>query len=81
MARGDNGYGYPSPYNETDSGELPDTTGAVQIYMGGWPEINRYHLLQTGPLDSTPNSRSGGDMMGGPAPGEPNPGKMGGNRG
>lgn len=71
------GYGYPSPYNETDSGELPDTSGATQIYMGGWPEINKMHLAQTGPMDETANSRSGKGIMGGPAPGEPNPGDMG----
>jgi hypothetical protein len=78
MARGGTGYGYPRPYNETDSGELPDVTGPTGIYMGGWPEINRMHLAQTGPFSGdTPNSRSGRAMMGGPAPGEPNPANMG----
>ena len=75
------GYGYPSPWNETGSPDpnTPDVTG-IGLYFDGWDEINRMHLAQTGPMDTTANSESGADMMGGPAPGEPNPAGMGGRK-
>lgn len=80
MARGSksNGYGYPNPFNEIDSrgmDPVADVNGQG-LYFDGWDEINKFHLLQTGPMDETPNSRSGRGIMGGPAPGEPNPAKM-----
>lgn len=71
MARGNGkSYGYPSPWNETDSGELPDNDGKG-IYYDGMDEILKMHLAQTGPMDETANSKSGGGIMGGVAPGEP----------
>lgn len=71
-------YGYSNPYNETGSGDAntPDVTG-LGIYFDGFPEVHEYHLKATGPMDETNNSASGRGVMGGPAPGEPNPAKMG----
>lgn len=86
MARGDrNGtssYGYSNPWNEVNNTDpnSPDVTGRG-IYFDGWDEINKMHLAATGPMDETPNSRSGRDdngvtgIMGGVAPGEPDPRK------
>lgn len=54
-------------YNE--AGAMKDEGDATEIYVtysqctGGEGES----------LESTPNSRSGAGIMGGPAPGEPNP--------
>jgi len=76
MAKSNGGYGYPNPSNETGSGEEPDVSGKG-LYFNGWDEVNKMHLAQTGPMDETANSRSGGGIMGGPAPGEPNPAGMG----
>ena len=81
MAKNGTGYGYSNPFNEVGNTDpnSPDVTG-MGLYFNGWDEINKMHLTQTGPMDSTPNSRSGGDMLGGPAPGEPNPAGMGGSK-
>ena len=81
MARRGNGassYGYSNPFNEVNNTDpnSPDTTGKG-IYFDGYDEILKFHLLATGPLDETPNSRSGGGILGGPAPGEDNPAGMG----
>lgn len=72
MAKNGGTSGYPDPYNETNSGEEPDG----KLY-GSYNEMIANHL-QSADMTSTPNSRSGGAMMGGPAPGEPNPAGMGG---
>ena len=83
MARGDrrngtSGYGYSNTWNEVNNVDpnSPDVTG-TGIYFDGFPEVHKFHLLATGPLDETPNSRSGRGVFGGPAPGEPNPAGMG----
>ena len=70
---------HQNPLNEVNNKDpnKPDSMGD-DLYFGGWPEIMKMHLSETGPMVDTPNSRSGGDVMGGPAKGEPNPGKMGG---
>ena len=67
-------YGYPSPWNETGSTDpnTPDVSG-TGIYFDGIQEVQKYHLLASGPMDETPNSLSGEDVMGVAAPGEPNP--------
>jgi len=79
MARGDrrngtSGYGYSNPWNEVNNVDpnSPDVTGRG-IYFDGWDEINKFHLLATGPMDETPNSRSGSGVFGRTAPGEPDP--------
>lgn len=72
MAKKENGYGYPNPYNEIGSGDEPDNN---ELY-GSFDEVMKMHLTH-GPIDETPNSRSGHGVMGGPAPGEPNPAKSG----
>lgn len=82
MARGSrsraSSYGYSNPYNEVGNTDpnSPDVTGDG-LYFDGWDEIDDFHLLQTGPMEETPNSASGRGVMGGPAPGEPNPAGMG----
>lgn len=69
MARGKSGgLMYPNPLNETTGGDAPDTN---DLYFD-LNEVIAVHL-QTGDLDSTPNSRGSEDMLGGPAPGEPSP--------
>lgn len=71
----DKGYIFPDPYNETNSGDEPDLSGAG-LYVS-YGEVIDAHLSQvSADLDSTPNSRSGDQVMGGPAPGEINPAKM-----
>jgi hypothetical protein len=72
MATKNGGYGYPNPYNETSPGEEPDNKDLFVSY----DQMMSDHL-STGPMDETPNSKSGGGIMGGPAPGEPNPAKTG----
>lgn len=75
MAKDGKGYGYPDPYNEVGSKDpnSPDTSG-MDLYFGGYDEVMKMHGKQTGPMVSTPNTDSGSDMIGGTAPGEPNPG-------
>ena len=62
---------YPDPFNETGTGgsESPDMKGDA-IYWGGYPEMLNMHLKEESML-STPNSRSGDDILGTPTPGEP----------
>ena len=80
MAKGDKGTLYPNIYNETGTGEEPDTTGD-DLYFGGYDEVLKMHLKETGDMISTPNSDASHDTFGGPAKGEPNPGGMGGQGG
>ena len=72
MAKSNGNSGYPNPFNETGSGEEPDKK---ELYFT-YEEMMSGHL-QTGSMEETPNSKSGGGIMGGPAPGEPNPAKSG----
>jgi hypothetical protein len=65
------GYGYPNPFNETNSGEEPD--GKL---FTSYDEMMKDHL-STCDMTETPNSKSGSGVMGGPVPGEPNPAGMG----
>jgi hypothetical protein len=65
------GLRYPSPSNETDSGEQPDTNN---LYYD-LEEVMANHL-QSADMESTSNSESGAGIMGSPAPGEPNPAGM-----
>jgi hypothetical protein len=62
---------YSSPFNETGSGgpEKADMTGDA-IYWGGYPEMLKMHLKEWD-MASTPNSRSGDDILGTPTTGEP----------
>jgi len=71
------GYGYPNSYNETGGGDAntPDVSGKDMYFS--YEEVQAMHLSQTGPMDETANSKSGRGVMGGPAPGEPNPAGMG----
>jgi hypothetical protein len=65
----------PNPYNETSSG------GAAEDYedsgaglYGDLNEVMAAHLSQNGAsLLGSPNVEVGRGIMGGPAPGEPNP--------
>ena len=77
MAKKNGGILYPDPYNEVSNKDpnSPDVTGDG-LYFGGWDEVMKMHLQETGDMVSTPNSESGGDMLGGPTPGEPNPAGM-----
>lgn len=69
MARGkSSGLMYPNPLNETTGGDGPDTN---DLYFD-LNEVIAVHL-QTGDMESTPNSRASDDLMGGTAPGEPTP--------
>lgn len=63
-----------SPFNEVDNPDpnKPDSMGE-DLYFGGWDEIMKFHLDESGPLLNTPNSAGSHDVFGGPAPGEPNP--------
>jgi hypothetical protein len=66
----------PNPYNETSGGagpEDPDISGGG-IY-GDWSsDVMKMHLSQGGAdLVGSPNVEVGRGIMGGPAPGEPNP--------
>jgi hypothetical protein len=66
----------PTPYNETTGGQSSadyDESGGG-IY-GDWKaDVLMAHLSQAGAdLEASANMRSGGGIMGGPAPGEPNP--------
>jgi hypothetical protein len=71
MAKGNSGTVYPNPYNETNPGDDPD----AKLYFS-YDEVMAAHLTSAD-MTETPNSKSGGGTMGGPAKGEPNPGKMG----
>ena len=75
----DSGVIHQNVLNEVDNKnpETPDSMGD-DLYFGGWSEINKMHLSQTGSMTDTPNSRANADVMGGPAKGEPNPANMGG---
>jgi len=61
---------YGNPYNETNNPDpnSPDMTG-TDIYFGGYDEVLKMHLDDC-TIVSTPNSRSGEDILGKPAPGE-----------
>ena len=65
----------PTPYNETTGGQSSadyDESGAG-VYAD-LSEVMSAHLSQSGAdLESSANMRSGAGIMGGPAPGEPNP--------
>jgi len=78
MAKG-SGDVFSNPFNAVDNTDpnKPDSMGD-DLYFNGWAEINKMHLAQTGEMVSTPNAEASHEMYGGPAPGEPNPGKMGG---
>jgi hypothetical protein len=63
----------PTPFNETTGGSGPgdyDESGGGVYHS--WDEVMAAHLsMANGDMESTPNMRSGGGIMGGPAPGEP----------
>jgi hypothetical protein len=65
----------PNPYNETTGGGTaadPDISGAG-LY-GDLNEVMAAHLSQDGAsMVGSPNVEVGLGIMGGPAPGEPNP--------
>jgi len=66
----------PNPYNETSGGNGPqdyDESGGG-LY-GDWSsDVMKMHLSQDGAsLVGSPNVEVGRGIMGGPAPGEPNP--------
>lgn len=73
---------HQSPFNEVDNKDpnKPDSMGD-DLYFGGWDEVMKMHLSETGDMVSTPNSDASHDVFGGPAKGEPNPGGMGGQGG
>lgn len=73
---------HQNPYNEVDSKDAnkPDSMGD-DLYFGGYDEVIKNHLSETGDMVSTPNSDASHDTFGGPAKGEPNPGGMGGQGG
>lgn len=65
----------PNPYNETTTGgaseNYEDSGGGV---YHDWDEVMSMHLSQNGAsLVGSPNIEVGRGIMGGPAPGEPNP--------
>lgn len=64
---------YPDPYNETGSGG-PESPDCMKLYFD-WDEVFAEHLTSSD-MESSPNSESGSGIMGGPAPGEPNPAGM-----
>jgi hypothetical protein len=77
MAKKSSGKLLPNPYNETASSDpnSPDVSGAG-LYVS-YDEVMSAHLTEDGTsLQSTPNTNSGRGIMGGPAPGEPNPTSM-----
>jgi hypothetical protein len=70
-----NGLLQPTPFNETTGGSGPqdyDESGAG--LWGDLSEVMSAHLSQSGAdLQASANMKSGAGIMGGPAPGEPNP--------
>lgn len=77
MARGgkESGALHPDPYNEVNNHD-PNSPDTDQIYED-YAHRDRWHLSQeSADLVSTPNSRSGHGINGGPTPGEPNPAEM-----
>ena len=62
-----------TPYNQTEGdADKPDDSGAGNYVS--YDEVMSMHLSEDGAdLDSSDNSESGHGIMGGPAPGEPNP--------
>ena len=66
----------PTPYNETTGGSGPaqyDESGGG-LYGDWQKDVLAMHLSQDGAdLLESPNIRVGYGIMGGPAPGEPNP--------
>lgn len=55
----------------------PDSNGD-DLYFGGYDEVLKMNLKETGDMVESANSRASHDVYGGPTKGEPNPGKMGG---
>jgi hypothetical protein len=82
MAKGMSGIIHQNPFNEVDNKDpnKPDSMGD-DLYFGGWDEVMKMHLAETGDLVSSPNSDASHDIFGGPASGEPNPAGMGGKGG
>ena len=77
MAKKNGGVLSPNPYNEGGSlsDDKPDS-GDLEGYTT-YDECSKMQLSQEGAsLMDTPNSRSGEGIMGGVAPGEPNPFNM-----
>jgi hypothetical protein len=66
---------YPDCYNETGPGEGPDISGGG-LYVSYEEVISMQLSTDSADLESSNNSRSGEGIMGGPAPGEPNPADM-----
>lgn len=69
------GYIHGNAFNETTGGSGPedfDESGAGVYHS--YDEVLSAHLSQDGAdLVASPNMNSGAGIMGGPAPGEPNP--------
>lgn len=65
----------PNVFNETSGGSGPedyDESGGG-LY-GSWEEIHKMHLsMNDASMVGSPNIEDGLGIMGGPAPGEPNP--------
>ena len=67
----------PTPYNESPGGpDSPPNISGAGIYVD-YDEVMSAHLSSdSADLGSTPNMESIEGIVGGPAPGEPNPAKI-----
>jgi len=79
MAKGNSGLIHSNPFNEVNNTDpnKPDSMGD-DLYYGGFDEVIKNHLSETGGLTDTPNADASHDIFGGPTVGEANPAGMGG---
>lgn len=75
MARGKTSKGvmWDNVLNETGGGDAPDVSGGDLYYTY---EEAMAMQLKTEDMESTPNSRAGEGILGGPASGETNPANL-----
>lgn len=81
MAKGP-GLIHQDVFNEVDNTDpnKPDTSGEG-MYFGGWPEIMKNHLAESGNMIETPNTKASRGLYGSTVKGEPNALERGGKGG
>lgn len=66
----------PNPYNESPGAEESPNISGGGIYVSHDEVMGAHLSTESASLESTPNMDSTDGIVGGPAPGEPNPAKI-----